>query len=258
MKIVDRWFVLTRLGHGVTMLTEPHVHDVWRSNIWHVRGRDADLLVDSGMGLAPLRQAMAELIDKPVIAVASHRHSDHIGGLHEFETRLGHAADAAYIASPPPATLSTTGFPQSFKRQMADDGHPFGPYLIDALPHPDYDLDAYAIEPAPLSRLIGEGDTVDLGDRVLEVLHLPGHTPGCVGLWERETGILFSGDAIYDGLLFDFLPESDIADYVRTMRRLRDLPVTIVHGGHEPSFGRARMLEIIDDYVARNGAAAPV
>ena len=259
MKIADRWFELTRFDGGVTMLTEPHVHSVWRSNVWHVRGRDADMLVDAGMGIAPLRDAMADpragLIDRPLIAVASHRHSDHIGGLHEFETRAGHAADAEHIASPAAATLSTAGFPDGFKKLMADDGHPFGEYLIDALARADYDLAAYAIEPAPLTRLLAEGDTVDLGDRVFEVLHLPGHTPGCIGLWERASGTLFSGDAIYDGLLFDFLPESNIADYVETMRRLRDVPVTVVHGGHEPSFGRDRMLAIIDDYVARRGGA---
>ncbi len=257
MRIAERWFTIARLDDGVTMLTEPHVHDVWRSNAWHVRGRDADMLVDAGMGIAPLRPAMAELIDKPLVAVASHRHSDHIGGLHEFETRAGHADDAEHIALPPPATLSTASFPDAFKNMMAGDGHPFGDYLIDAIPHAGYDLGAYAITPAPLTRLLGEGDIVDLGDRAFEVLHLPGHTPGCIGLWERATGTLFSGDAIYDGLLFDFLPESDIAEYVRTMRKLRDVPVTVVHGGHEASFGRDRMIAIIDDYVARRGGALP-
>ena len=255
MKIADRWFELIRLDYGVTMLTEPHVHAVWRSNVWHVRGRDADMLVDAGMGIAPLRDAMQDLIDKPLIAVASHRHSDHIGGLHEFDMRAGHVDDAEHIAAPSPATLSTAVFPDGFKKLIADDGHPFGEYLIDALPHPGYDIDAYAIEPAPLTRLLAEGDTVDLGDRAFEVLHFPGHTPGSIGLLQHSTGTLFSGDAIYDGLLFDFLPESNITDYVATMRKLRDVPVTIVHGGHEPSFGRDRMIQIIDEYVARRGAA---
>jgi glyoxylase-like metal-dependent hydrolase (beta-lactamase superfamily II) len=203
------------------------------------------------MGIAPLRDAIASLIDKPLVALASHRHSDHVGGLHEFETRVAHPDDAEHIAHPASATLSTASFPADFKRQMADDGHPFGDLLIDALPHAGYDPATYAIAPAPPTRLVGEGDVVDLGDRALVVLHLPGHTPGSIGLWEEATGILFSGDAIYDGLLFDFLPESDIADYVATMRRLRDLPVTVVHGGHEPSFGRERMQAIIDEYVAR-------
>jgi glyoxylase-like metal-dependent hydrolase (beta-lactamase superfamily II) len=103
--------------------------------------------------------------------------------------------------------------------------------------------------------VLEEGDVVDLGDRSFEVLHLPGHSPGSIGLWEAATGILFSGDAVYDGPLLDELDGCcDIDAYVATMRRLWDLPVTVVHGGHEPSFGRARLVAICDDYLARRHA----
>ena len=39
-----------------------------------------------------------------------------------------------------------------------------------------------------------------------------------------------------------------------TMQRLRELPVTVVHGGHEPSFGRDRLVQICDDHLTRWGA----
>ncbi len=88
------------------------------------------------------------------------------------------------------------------------------------------------------------------GDRRLTVLHLPGHTPGEIGLWEEATRTLFSGDCVYEsGILLDELPESNIPDYVRSMERLREVPVRIVHGGHDDSFGRPRLLELIDGYV---------
>ncbi len=90
---------------------------------------------------------------------------------------------------------------------------------------------------------------IDLGDRAFEVLHLPGHSRGSIGLWEPSTGTLFSGDAIYDGPLLDELPESNIVSYIRTMKRMRELPVSVVHAGHEPSFGRARLHELIDAYL---------
>ncbi len=83
------------------------------------------------------------------------------------------------------------------------------------------------------------------------MLHLPGHSPGSIGLWDARERVLFSGDAIYDGPLLDELPGSDIPDYVATMKRLRDLPVDVVHGGHEPSFGRARLIELCDAYLAK-------
>ncbi len=70
------------------------------------------------------------------------------------------------------------------------------------------------IAPAPPTRLLDDGDVVDCGDRSFEVLHLPGHSPGSIGLWEAASGILFSGDAVYDGPLLDELDGSDIDDYV--------------------------------------------
>ena len=49
--------------------------------------------------------------------------------------------------------------------------------------------------------------------------------------------------------LLDELDGCDIEAYVDTMRRLRELPVSVVHGGHEPSFGRERLVEICDAYL---------
>ena len=121
--------------------------------------------------------------------------------------------------------------------------------LVDALPGPGYDPAAYRVLPAPATRLIEEGDVVDTGSRRFEVLHLPGHSPGSIGLWEAETGVLFSGDAIYDGPLLDNIPGADPARYIKTMERLRELPVTVVHAGHDPSFGRERLRELADDYL---------
>jgi glyoxylase-like metal-dependent hydrolase (beta-lactamase superfamily II) len=106
--------------------------------------------------------------------------------------------------------------------------------------------------PVSPTRIVDEGDVLDLGDRRFTVLHLPGHTPGEIGLWEPATGILFSGDCVYEsGALLDELPESNIPDYVRSMERLRDMPVRIVHGGHDDPFGRERLLELIVEYVER-------
>jgi glyoxylase-like metal-dependent hydrolase (beta-lactamase superfamily II) len=123
--------------------------------------------------------------------------------------------------------------------------------LLTAIPRADYDPGAYRVRPVAPTRVVDEGDEIDLGDRRLTVLHLPGHTPGELGLWEEETGTLFSGDCVYEsGVLLDELPESNVGDYVRSMRRLRDVPVRVVHGGHDDAFGRERLLELIDAYVA--------
>jgi len=51
--------------------------------------------------------------------------------------------------------------------------------------------------------------------------------------------------------LLDELPGSDIAVYVATIKRLRELPVSVVRAGHDRSFGRARLWEMCDAYLAR-------
>ena len=98
-------------------------------------------------------------------------------------------------------------------------------------------------------RTVTAGDVIDLGDRVFEVLHVPGHSPGSIALWEAASGVLLSGDAVYDGPLVDDAYHSDIPTYLETMARLSALPVTVVHGGHFASFGRARFQEVIREYL---------
>ena len=98
---------------------------------------------------------------------------------------------------------------------------------------------------------LGDGQIIDLGNRHLEVLHLPGHSSGSIGLWEAASGTLFSGDTIYDGPLIDGLPDNRRADYGNSLRRLLDLPVHIVHAGHDPSFDKRRLVALAQDYLAR-------
>ena len=82
------------------------------------------------------------------------------------------------------------------------------------------------------------------------MIHTPGHSPGGIALFEAKTGILLSGDIIYDGPLIDDAYHSDVGDYLATLERMRDLPVAIVHGGHFPSFGPTRYRQLIDEYLA--------
>lgn len=251
LRIADRWF--RRLSHpdGVTQLTEPHVHPLIRCNIFHVRGRDRDLVVDTGLGAASLLDELVDVIDRPVIAVATHIHYDHVGGLHEFDTRVMHRLEAPRMNPYREFSgLARHHFDDVTLNFLAEIGYGIGDdLLIDALPSPGYDPDSFQITPTDPNLVVDDGDRLDLGDRSFAVMHLPGHSPGNIGLWEEPTGTLFTGDAIYDGPLLDSLPDSNVEHYLETMERLRGTPARIVHGGHDPSFGRDRLVELIDLYV---------
>lgn len=250
--IADRWFEIRKIDDDITLLWEPHVIPLMRCNIWHVRGTTRDLVVDTGMGIASLTEAAKHLFRKAVTAVATHTHADHIGGHHEFDHTLVHAAEADNLAHPSVAgTLLYSDFSDDELIKIRVAGYQIDSDLITALPHADYNLRSYRINPARVTEIVEEGHVVDIGNRRFEVLHLPGHSPGSIGLWESSTGTLFSGDALYDGPLLDELDHSDIPAYVRTMKRLRELPVSVVHAGHDPSFGRARLVELCDVYLAQ-------
>jgi glyoxylase-like metal-dependent hydrolase (beta-lactamase superfamily II) len=245
------WFERERFGEGITLLIEPAVHRLMRCNVWHVQGRDRDMVVDTAFGVASLHDAGRDLWADETMAVATHFHGDHVGSLAEFDQRAIHhlEAEGLWRDGGVGGSLVVADMPESSRQKISEAGYDMtAEFFIDAIPEPGYDISSYGIGPVKATRLLSEGDVVDLGDRAFEVLELPGHTSGSIGLWEASTGILFSGDAIYDGPLL--APDSDIPAYLETMERLRDLPVEVVHGGHDPSFGRARMHELIDAYRA--------
>ena len=229
------WYRIRPQSDGVTWIDEPHIHEFYRCNMWHVRGRDRDMLVDSGMGVVPLRQWVPLLTERALDAVASHTHFDHIGAHHEFPCRLCHHAEAQFLENPDRAGI------------LAD------PYVTDeiftTLPPAPYLSSTYTVTSAPATRLLDDGDVIDLGDRHFEVIHTPGHSPGGIALWEAASGILFSGDIVYDGPLIEDTYHANAADYHRSMVRLYDLPVRLVHGGHFASYDGARHRRIIRDWL---------
>lgn len=255
LAIAARWFERRAVSPGLTLLWEPHVSALLRCNIWHLRGRDLDLLVDTGLGVASLRAAARDLFEKPLAAVATHAHMDHTGGIHEFAARWVHASEADAMASAANhLPLDLAAYDDATQRWFSGMGYDIAGGLLDAAPCAGFDLAGHRLQPAAATRLLGESDVIDTGDHAFEVLHLPGHSPGSIGLWEQKSGTLFSGDALYDGPLLDEIPGADVGAYVRTMRRLRELPVEVVHAGHDPSFGRARMIALVDAYLRRRGA----
>ena len=253
LPVADPWFVTRPVSDGVTLITEPHVHPLLRCNVWHVRGRDRDLVIDTSLGLVPIAHLVEHELDHAVLAVATHVHSDHVGGMSEFTDRAIHRVEAGVLAESQQTTLVAEHYGETVLGPYRDAGYDIPELLVDAVPTSGMAMIG-EIAGAPATRLLDDGDVVDIGDRAFEVMHLPGHSPGSIGLWEAETGILFSGDAVYDGPLLDELEGSDIDAYVKTMERLRALPVTVVHGGHEASFGRDRLVEMCDDYL---GARRP-
>jgi glyoxylase-like metal-dependent hydrolase (beta-lactamase superfamily II) len=157
------------------------------------------------------------------------------------------------LAEPEDATLITAELPASFSEALAaDDPNGVVPrFLVDAVPNATYSLSDYDTVPAPVAEPLEDGALIELGDRSFEVIHLPGHTPGSAGLYERRTGVLFTGDVLYEGELLDELPESNIDDYVRSMRRLAALDVSVAYPGHGDPLTAADVQRLSVAYLQR-------
>ncbi|MBX2883825.1 MAG: MBL fold metallo-hydrolase [Granulosicoccus sp.] len=235
----ETWYQTRSLDDGVTYIYEPFIKEFYRCNIWHIQGSERDMLVDSGMGVVSLREQIPLVSEKKCVAVASHTHFDHIGCHHEFEERMVHKDELQIMNAPDRAST------------LAD------PYVEDSiftqLPPAPYTSSEYAVRAAPATRVLEDGDVIDLGDRQFEVIHCPGHSPGGIMLFEKTTEMLFSGDTVYDGPLIDDAYHSNMTDYLDTMKRIYDLPIRVVHGGHFPSFDGKRYRELIKQFLDEKG-----
>ncbi len=241
LTVATHWYAVRKCGDGISLIYEQHVDPGLRCNIWHVQGRNSDLLIDSGLGLVPLREGVAALSQNHLLAVASHTHFDHIGSHHEFEHRCCHPAEAETMSAP---DAQNTVW-REYQGMMGSD------QPLSALPYEGFSFANYCVLPAPPSRLIDEGDELDLGDRLIRVFHMPGHSPGSLCLYEAATKTLFTGDVLYDGELLDSLYHSDQELYRETLARLKEIPAETYHCGHYASLGRQKALLLIDDYMAR-------
>ena len=234
MRTAKRWFDIRAFDNGVTRIREAHLDPAAACNIWVIHGRDRHVVMDSGTGLLSLKQAFPQLARHPVVCIASHTHFDHCGGCWEFEDRRVHPAEAEILTRPSRENTTAEGY---LVRE-----------LFSAYPFDGFTPEAYQVRPSPATGFLSDSDVIDLGDRVLTVLHLPGHSPGMTGLYEPATGMLFSSDALYDGPLYDDVYHSDLRDYRRSMTRLLELEVSVVHGGHFDSFGQQRKNDLIHNW----------
>src|SRR6266702_4211817 len=88
--------------------------------------------------------------------------------------------------------------------------------------------------PGKITAYTHDGDRIDLGGRSLEVIATPGHTPDAISLFERASGLLFTGDTYYPAPIWLYRPETDLEAYAASIRRLAALApqVKVVLGAH--------------------------
>lgn len=212
---MENWFTVEALD-GATWCISEYRH--WEEpHCYLICGADRAALIDTGLGVGDLGQVVKGLTRLPVTVLLTHAHWDHLGGVGQFSHFALHPAERSWVEDQFPLPLAAV------KANLTrEDCHfPSG-----------FRLEDYRVFQGTPARLLEDGDQIDLGGRVLTVLHTPGHSPGHCCFYEAERGYLFTGDLIYRGCLDAFYPTTDPVLFRSSVERLQDLPVRRLLPGH--------------------------
>jgi glyoxylase-like metal-dependent hydrolase (beta-lactamase superfamily II) len=215
--VSDRWFEVYEPAKNVYAIYEPHQAEETIGYL--ILGDQRALLFDTGMGISDVKKITAELTKLPIIVLNSHTHDDHVGGNWQFETI--YAMDTDFTRT------NAKGSREDAQAEITPD------QICGELPK-GFDAKSYATKPWHNSRFLHDGDKIDLGNRALQIVATPGHTPDAICLLDRANGLLFTGDTYYPAPIWLFRPETDLDAYVASVKRIAALApeLKLVLGAH--------------------------
>lgn len=208
------WFTIDEIDSSTHIISE---YRHWEeTHCYLLSGTERSLLIDTGLGICNIYDEVVRLTDRPVAAVATHIHWDHIGGHRYFPDFYAHGAELDWLNG---------GFPLPL--QVVRD------MVVDHCDIPEgFDVSGYTMFQGTPTRVLQDGDAIGLGGRTVTALHTPGHSPGHLCFWEAERGYLFTGDLVYKDTLFAYYPSTDPAAYLASLEKIALLPAKQVFPAH--------------------------
>lgn len=210
MNDTDDWFRVDQVAENGLMVTEAGYQS------YVVVGAVETVVIDTGIGVGDLRGLVEDLVDNPVKVLLTHSHWDHIGNASQFDTVGIHPRERTASGHVKIDALSDefVGRPAGFVEEWRDQGNEL----------PDcFDPATYSVDPTK-AEAIEPGDRFDLGNTELEVLAVPGHSPGQQAALDPDSGVLYGGDVVGgNGDLIAVFQHSNLESYADTIERLVDL-----------------------------------
>lgn len=212
---MKEWFTVEQLDSDTFAISE---YGHWeQTHCYLLRGKDKALLIDTGLGVGNIRTVIDELTSLPVVVATTHVHWDHIGGHKHFEKFAVHENEKHWISGAFPLTT------EDVKRNLTAKPCDF----------PDwFSIEAYSLFQGTPSWIFRDGDVFDLGDRMVQVIHTPGHSPGHCCFYEPRRKYLYSGDLIYQGCLDAFYPSTDPEQFFASVQKVRLLDIARIFPAH--------------------------
>jgi glyoxylase-like metal-dependent hydrolase (beta-lactamase superfamily II) len=217
VSVKDSWFEVYLPAPGVFAIYEPHQSE--ETIAYLITGDRRALLFDTGMGISDIKKTSTELTKLPITVLNSHTHADHVGGNWQFST--------IYSLDTPFTRTNAKGSRDDAQGEIAPSE------ICGQLPA-GFDPKSYATRPWTTTKTIHDGERIDLGNRQIEVIATPGHTPDAISLLDRANGLLFTGDTYYPGTIWLYRPETNLAAYRSSIEKLAALvpQLKLVLGAH--------------------------
>lgn len=223
----EPWFEIYKVAPGVFAIYEPHQSEETISYL--IVGTKQTVLFDTGMGIANIRSVVSRLTSRPIVVLNSHTHDDHVGGNWQFNFIYG--MDTAFTRA------NAKGSSEDAQAEVAPD------QICGELPK-TFNPKTYVTKHWHIGFFVRDGFKINLGGRTLEIIATPGHTPDAISLIDRANGLLFTGDTYYPAPIWLYRPETNLDEYVASVKRLAALgpQVKLVLGAHNIPVARPDVL----------------
>jgi glyoxylase-like metal-dependent hydrolase (beta-lactamase superfamily II) len=205
------WFEVHKVQPGVFAIYEPGQFEEVISFL--IVGSERALLFDTGLGIGDIHQLVSELTTLEIIVLNSHTHYDHVGGNHQFEEIYG--VDCEFGRN------NALGRTHDEVKEFVGEG-----WIWKPLPK-GFSKNDYSSKPFTITKTVQDLEEIELGERTLEVVFTPGHSPDSLCLLDRENRLLFVGDTFYPASLYAHLHGSDFDTYAKSAARLADLELEV-------------------------------
>ncbi len=213
---IKDWFEVTKIDSTTFAISETKHWE--KTNCYLLIGEEKACLIDSGTGIANIKAITDELTDKEIILLTTHAHWDHTGNHAFFKNKAIHSEEVSWLENGLP-------FPERFIRKMMYKA-------VDLSDFPkDYNKEITGIYKGSADLILNDGDFIELGNRKLEIIHTPGHSPGHICI--KDNNKLFTGDLIYYGTIFINFNSTNPNDYYNSIRKLINLQdLSHIYPGH--------------------------
>ncbi len=206
MKVSQEWYEVYQLTDDTLAIYEPYQFEEAISYL--LLGKETAVLVDTGTGIGNLRKLVTELTDLPVSVINTHTHWDHIGANHRFDTII-------CFNHPECIDKLLKGVDNTQLRPSIT-----GDSIWKPLPK-ELDTSSWESPSVKPSKILEDGDIIKLGgERKLEVIYTPGHSPGSICLLDKKNRLLFTGDTFFPGPLYAYPEDVNIDLYRASIDRL--------------------------------------